>query len=67
MLEECRIIVVSNTSDIIDTLKSFGYEKRSGSGAYNRETICIVPKKKWFWESNESLGNYIKQFALKLL
>lgn len=61
MFEECRIIVVNNNPDIIETLKSFGYEKRSGSAGYNRDTICIVPKKKWFWESNESLGNYVKQ------
>jgi hypothetical protein len=61
MYEECRIIVVKNTTDIINTLKSFGYEKRSGSPSYNRKSICIVPKKKWFWESNESLGNYVKQ------
>jgi hypothetical protein len=61
MFEECRIIVVNNTSDVIDTLKSFGYEERSGSPSYKRTSICIVPKKKWFWKSNESLGNYIKQ------
>jgi hypothetical protein len=60
MFEDCKIIVVNNTLDIINTLKSFGYEKRSGSPAYKRDTICIVPKKKWFWESNESLGSYIK-------
>jgi hypothetical protein len=60
MYQECRIIVVNNTPDIIDTLKSFGYEKRAGSAVYNRNTICIVPKKKWFWESNQSLGSYVK-------
>jgi len=61
MYEKCRIIVVNNTPDMIETLKSFGYEKRSGSAGYTRESICIVPKKKWFWESSESLGTYIKQ------
>jgi len=61
MFEECRIIVVNNKPDIVDMLKSFGYEKRSGSPSYKRTYICIVPKKKWFWESNESLGNYIEQ------
>lgn len=61
MLEKCRIIVVKNTLDITNTLKSFGYEKRSGSAVYNRDTVRVVPKKKWFWESNESLGNYLKK------
>ena len=61
MLEDCRIIVVNNTFEANEILKSFGYEKRSGSGVYNRSTLCIVPKKKWFWESNESLGTYVKQ------
>lgn len=62
MYEECRIIVVSNTPEMNETLKSFGYEKRSGSAAYTRESICIVPKKKWFWVSNETVGtSYIKQ------
>lgn len=61
MYEECRIIVVNNTPDMIETLKSFGYEKRSGSAGYSRETICIVPKKKWFWETSESIGTYTKQ------
>jgi hypothetical protein len=46
---------------MINTLKSFGYEKRSGSAGYTRESICIVPKKKWFWESSDSIGTYTKQ------
>lgn len=61
MFGECKVIVVNNTSEIINTLKSFRYEKRSGSVAYNRNSVCIVPKKKWFWESNETLGSYTKQ------
>lgn len=61
MYEECRIIVVSNTPDTVQMLNLFGYEKRSGSASYTRDTICIVPKKKWFWESNETLGSYLKQ------
>lgn len=56
MYENCLVINVEKTLDMEKTLKSFGYEKRSGSTAYTRNTICIVPKKKWYWESNESLG-----------
>lgn len=55
-MENYLKIVVSKTDDVENTLKSFGYEKRSGSAGYSRDKIVIVPKKKWYWFSNDLLG-----------
>ena len=44
-MENCLLITVNKTEDLEKTLKSFGYEKRSGDGAYKKNFIIIVPKK----------------------
>lgn len=49
-------IVVSNNKENIETLLKYGYEKRGGSVAYKRETIVVIPSRKWFWESTETVG-----------
>ena len=61
MYTKCLVIRVEKNDSIIETLKIFGYEKRSGSAAYIRNNICIVPKKKWYWEDNGTLGTEIRQ------
>jgi len=58
-MENCLKIVVNKTDDVENTLKSFGYEKRSGSAGYSRDKIVIIPKKKWYWFSNDLLGTQI--------
>ena len=55
-MENCLKIVVNKTDDVENTLKLFNYEKRSGSAGYNRDKITIIPKKKWYWFSNDLLG-----------
>ena len=48
-------IVVKNTSENIKLLLNDGYEKRSGSCAFFRNTIVVIPCKKYFWESSENI------------
>ncbi len=62
-MEKCLTITVDKENSLITDLLKFGYEKRSGSGAYNRDLLVIVPKKKWFWlTSNEAKGTKIREF-----
>ncbi len=49
------------TDDLIEFLNKQGYEKRSGSGAYIRNQIVIVPKKKWYWFTNWGTGTHIQK------
>lgn len=58
-MEECLKITVEKTESLEDTLKSLNYEKRSGSASYNRDKIVIIPKKKWYWFSNDLVGTQI--------
>jgi len=56
-MEKCLAITVDLDESLVETLKKQGYEKRSGSAAYNRDLIVIIPKKKWFWlTKNETKG-----------
>ena len=61
MREDCLIITVNKTEDLIKTLENQGYEKRSGSGAYIRNTVAIVPKRKWYWLTTWSTGTHIQE------
>ena len=58
-MENCLKITVEKSKSLEDMLKSFGYEKRCGSGAYERNSIVIIPKKKWYWVSNDLIGTQI--------
>jgi hypothetical protein len=49
-------INVTYSQDLVNDLKGFGYTPRSGSGAYVRNVLCIIPAKKWYWRANEELG-----------
>ena len=53
-MEACRIVYVDKSDDLEETLKSFGYSKRSGDASYTKDCIAIVPKKKWYWFCNLS-------------
>ncbi len=56
-MEVCLTITLDKSESLISDLQNFGYEKRSGSGAYKRDLLVIVPKKKWYWETaNETKG-----------
>jgi hypothetical protein len=60
MYENCLLIVVDKSDDLVSMLESFGYEKRAGSCAYTRNSITIVPKKKWYWFSTDKKGTRIQ-------
>lgn len=56
MLEKHLVITVDKTEDTEDRLKSLGYIKRSGSAAYDRDKIAIVPTKLWYWLETGNTG-----------
>lgn len=45
-------INIENNKSNLEMLKSLGYSKRSGSVAYTRPTIRLIPSMKWFWEDS---------------
>ena len=61
-MEKCLTITVDKSDSLVSDLQKFGYEKRSGSVAYKRDLLVIVPKKKWYWETaNETKGTKFLQ------
>jgi len=50
-LEDLKISI-KNNDDNIDYLYSLGYERRSGSVAYERNYITIEPFRKIFYQDN---------------
>jgi len=60
-MEECLVITVDKDESLIKDLDRFGYEKRSGSAAYIRNFLVIVPKKKWYWlTGNSTKGTHLQ-------
>ena len=55
-MEKYLKINVIFSEELVKDLKNFGYEIRAGSASYKRDTLSIIPAKKWFWRTSEDLG-----------
>jgi hypothetical protein len=60
-MEKCLVITVDKDESLIKDLEEFGYEKRGGGASYTRNFLVIVPKKKWYWLTGNSIKGMQKQ------